>query len=125
MRTAVLLGIGLSLVLLAYTLSMTMFVVPSNVAIEPLADAKLEDGKIVVEASKEKPVAIVENKKPVIVVVGSLRQISIISPAYLRAESLDDKGVVGPASTIVLPVGRWKLYIVPMVPGQYTIEIRG
>lgn len=115
--------LGVSLVLLAYTLMASMLTTVT-VVIEPTGNARVENGMIVVEASTTQQIAVIKTDKHILVSVGGLQQISLVPPAQLKA--VDENGnVYGPASVIALPPGTYKVYIIPTIPGTYVVEVRG
>jgi len=108
--------------MLAYTF-MAATLTTTTITVKPLSGARLEDGKLIVSASAEKPIAVIKADSHVLLSVGGLQQISLVPPAQLKAVEIEEKVVYGPASILVLPPGNYTIYIIPTVPGTYVVEI--
>lgn len=116
--------LGVAAMLAAYT-ALTVILAPSTLpmkVIDKPSYVKIEGASIIVKVNSTKRayVATVKVDKPVLLMVGG-QQLSIVPAATLLAVNNE---TIGPASTIFLPKGTWRLYIDPRSPGVFTIEAR-
>ncbi len=116
--------LGVAAMLAAYT-ALTVILAPSTLpmkVIDKPSYVTVKGASIIVKVNSTKRVyvATVKVDKPVLLMVGG-QQLSIVPAATLLAVNNE---TIGPASTIFLPKGTWRLYIDPRSPGVFTIEAR-